>query len=226
MMIPLCRRRIRTNLLLTIASFLGFARTAMAEMPSASTVTSAPRTGFEVAVRTGYARPVGNLRPNDGGEIMDYPGQIPVLVEVGARVVPHVFVGAYFGAGFGLEHTPGVSSTALHIGAEVQYHFVPEGGADPWLGYGLGYESLSENDFDERSTRFDGFEFGHLMGGANFRLNPAFAVGPFLDVSLGHYTSYHYRDTVEPSTRNMDRSIPGMAVHSWLTLGVRGTFGP
>jgi hypothetical protein len=87
-----------------------------------------------------------------------------------------IFLGAYFGAGFGLEHGSNVSSTALHIGAEVQYHFVPEAGADPWVGYGLGYESLSQD------------------------------------------SSSYYPD--------QDKSLSGTAVHSWVTLGVRGTLMP
>jgi hypothetical protein len=216
------------NILMTIASFLGFAPAAMAEVPPDSSVVPAPpRTGFEVALRTGFSQPLGKIQPHDDGEMLDYPGQIPAVLEVGARVTPHVFLGAYFGAGFGLEHSSNVSSTALHIGAEVQYHFVPQAGADPWVGYGLGYESLSENDFDERYTRYDGFEFGHLMGGANFRVSPSFGLGPFLDASLGHYTSYHFTYPGASSYYpDQDKSLSGMAVHSWVTLGVRGTLFP
>ena len=107
----------------------------------------------------------------------------------------------------------------------MQNHFVPEAGADPWIGYGLGYESLSENDFDERFSRYEGFEFAHLMGGANFRVSPSFTVGPFLDVSFGHYTSYHFQYP-SGSSFNQERNLDGMAVHSFATLGVRGTLSP
>jgi hypothetical protein len=216
------------KILLTIAIVVALAPSAMAEVPSDSNVAPAPpRTGFEVALRTGFSQPLGNLGSGYDETMSDYPGQIPAILELGARVTPKVFVGAYFGAGLGLGNSPNISSTALHIGAEVQYHFVPEAGADPWVGYGLGYESLSENVFDERFTRYDGFEFAHLMGGANFRVSPSFGLGPFLDVSLGHYTSYHFRYPGEESYfPDQDRSISGMAVHSWITLGLRGTLMP
>ena len=68
------------------------------------------------------------------------------------------------------------------------------------------------------TTRASGFEFLNVQGGADFKITRALTLGPFMDASLAEYShdSYASRHDV----------IQEKALHTWLTLGVKSTFGP
>jgi opacity protein-like surface antigen len=193
--------------------------------------------GVELAFRLGYGIPFGNIGTADGETLVLndlVTGQIPLWFDLGYRITPSVVVGAYFAYGVGI--TPdstcpsGVSCStdAFHLGVEGQYRFLPRERADPWVGLGVGYEWLSTSTvFSENvaGTQLDavasfalrGWEFLRLQGGVDFAVRRAFAVGPFVDVSLGEYTT---------SSSMSAREIPDKAIHGWVTLGVRAVFDP
>jgi hypothetical protein len=107
--------------------------------------------GFQMAVRTGLSFPLGDISGEKGdGMSHDFATQIPLLVELGAKVHPMIFLGAYTGLSLG-----GTSSafsdaqgcgkggrsclaSTLRIGFEVQIHFQPAERVNPWIGYGIG----------------------------------------------------------------------------------------
>ena len=190
----------------------------------------APRTGFQMAIRTGYSLPMGKVHNGDSsvGTIVPmnmsdtFGGQVPFIVDIGGKVIPELFIGGYFGLGIGgaggqlKDNCPNCNSVGLHFGAEVQYHILPAGFVNPWIGYGLGFESSAVGD--SSSIGFGGFEFARFMGGADFRINRVFGVGPFVDLSMATYSTVSDGDT--------SVSIPETATHEWLTLGVRFVFFP
>jgi len=207
-----------------------------------ATGADAPKgsTGFQFALRTGYAIPLGAF---DGGESMSdtFGGQIPFILDIGGKLNPSLFLGAYFGLGVG--GTAGAlsqSCTASNLscatatvryGVEILYGFNPAGSVNPWLGYGIGIEGTAVAISGTRAdgTAFtgslagSGLEFAHLMGGADFRLGKIFGIGPFVDFSIGQYT----HATIDTGTTpKIDGSISNTALHEWLTLGVRGVFWP
>lgn len=206
---------------------------------AASAEAPPERVGFQMDIRTGYAIPGGdianNVNTNQGAKLSDYAGgQVPLLVDIGAKVIPMLFVGGYFGFGFGgpsgqmetLCNSDGGSCLAVsvHLGVEAQVHFIPEGEVNPWLGYGIGYESLAfshsggSSSDDDDTLSVSGWEYAHFMGGVDFRLSRVVGLGPFVDYSLGEYK------TAEVGSVSQD--IPSTAMHSWLTLGVRVVFFP
>src|ERR1051325_2757250 len=96
--------------LLSTVACLGFATRAMAEeAPPAATGAPPPRVGFQMALRTGYAVPMGKVRGSDpvtgstdGFAMSDnFSGQVPICIEIGGKVIPNLFVGGYLGLGFG-----------------------------------------------------------------------------------------------------------------------------
>ena len=106
----------------------------------------------------------------------------------------------------------------LHIGIEAQYHILPAGAVNPWIGYGLGWESLSMSTSAggvTRSSSISGFEFARLMGGVDFRVSRVFGVGPFVDLSMATYSSASNGATINDT-----------GTHEWLTLGARFVFFP
>ena len=113
----------------------------------------------------------------------------------------------------------------VRIGAEIQYHILPAGALNPWLGYGLGYEAagygMSYPGYDETASA-SGFEFAHFMAGLDIRLSHGFGLGPFVDFSMGTYSKVDDKVNGVTSSESIDRT----AGHQWLTLGVRGVVFP
>lgn len=213
-----------------IVCLLALAGTAAAETP-------AERVGFQMDIRTGYAIPGGDFAEGDvadGSTKMSdlVSGQVPLMVDIGAKVVPMLWVGGYFGFGFGgpagrlddLCSADGGSCFALglRLGAEAQVHFIPAGEVNPWLGYGIGYESLSLSrsggSGSDSTVTLSGWEYAHFMGGVDFRLSRVVGLGPVVDFSLGQFD--------EISDEDVSLDIENTAMHTWITVGVRVVFFP
>jgi len=189
-----------------------------------------------MGLRAGYAVPMGRLTGFPNADMTNvFAGQVPLFVEIGGKPNAHLFVGGYFGLGFG--GAAGVQKDAcdmanasciavgIRIGGELQYHILPEGSANPWLGYGIGYESIALSGSSGGTTEtvsVGGFEYAHFMGGVDFRLNHGFGIGPVVDFSIGEYSHAHY----DSGTTTTDEDIQNKATHEWLTLGVRFVFFP
>ncbi|HEY3252499.1 MAG TPA: hypothetical protein VGJ91_01075 [Polyangiaceae bacterium] len=171
---------------------------------------------IRLGLRLGYAFALGNLDKND--KMSDgTKGQIPIWIDAGYMVTPNILVGLYGQYGFvQLKDCTDCSAHDIRFGLQGQYHLAPAGSADPWLGLGFGYEWLGLSQGGASGT-IKGFQFLNLQGGADFKVSDAFAVGPFVDFSLGQYSSI--------SVEDQSADIPEKAMHEWLTLGVKGTFG-
>jgi hypothetical protein len=181
--------------------------------------------GFQLAWRSGYSQPVGKAW--QGHSMSDVAsGQVPILLDIGGKPIPSLFLGLSGGFAFGGSHGftkaacrvggGGCSTESFHLGIAGHWHFLPGGWLDPWVGLGIGLESLTvaeSKDGSLKSTSLSGVEFGHLLGGADWRPTRHFGVGPFLDVSLGRYASV--------KTGSATKDISDKALHSWVTLGVR-----
>lgn len=189
-----------------------------------------PRVGFQMAIRTGYSVPMGQAQ--QGADMSDFvSGQVPFIVDIGGKIIPQLFLGGYFGLGFGAPAgtvkrecdllAATCVAVGLHLGIEVQYHFLPHGSVNPWLGYGLGIESTAVSlsvDNRSQSLGYTGFEFARLMGGVDFRINRVFGLGPFVDLSLSQFNRI--------SDESTSATIPNQATHQWLTIGARFVFFP
>jgi hypothetical protein len=185
------------------------------------------RVGFQTAVRTGYSIPMGKQRDVAGADMSNnFTGQVPLFFEMGGKPSPYVFLGGYLGLGFGraagtLQENCGCSVFSLHIGVEAQAHLLPAATTNPWIGFGIGFESISTNTTS--SVTMTGVEYARFMAGVDFRLDPVFGVGPFIDLSLGQYSQA--REEASGQTIQ-EASIQNQGIHEWLSLGVRGVFFP
>jgi hypothetical protein len=197
---------------------------------------------FQAAFRTGIAFPAGGIEGDSAYSMgRDFNAQLPFLIEAGVRVHPMIVVGGYGeytlgGVGqtfhdLGLAQCGASSrscgSASFHIGAQIQVHFRPGERIDPWVGYGLGYESAwassSGGSLPPYSETFGGFEFARLAAGADFRINPWFGLGPFLGIDFGDYSHQHTQGIAGFGT---DQSVSNTALHEWITLGVRAVLFP
>lgn len=207
------------------------------EMPPPNDAPPA-RTGFQLGLRTGYSIPMGKLADGENSEMSEFTtGQVPLLIDIGGKVIPNLFVGGYLGLGFGgaagntadLCDAADASCVAIsfRLGIEAIFSFLPDGAINPWIGYGIGREATGvggSNDDDQESTvTYSGWEFARFMVGADFRINRTFGVGPFVDYSLGSYSTVSV--TNDPGA-DADNDIDETAMHQWLTFGARFVFFP
>ena len=116
-------------------------------------------------------------------------------------------------------------AVGVRIGAEIQYHFLPDRAVNPWIGYGIGYEvaaqGISARDQDQTDS-LTGFEFARLSSGVDFRMTKTFGIGPFAEFSAGTYTAAEFKLNGNSARGTIDKT----AGHQWLTLGVRFVFFP
>jgi hypothetical protein len=186
-------------------------------------------------LRAGLAVPLGDANGRPGGEMSNaFSPQVPLLVEIGGKPIPNLFIGGYLGLGFGgtagdLKNTCADSTcftVGARLGAEIQYHIVPGATANPWIGYGIGYESIAvafTEGSQTGSLSYNGFEFGHFMAGVDFRLSRLFGLGPFADFAIGQYRRTRYELTGDVT---VEGDIAEKGTHQWLTVGLRTVFFP
>lgn len=55
-------------------------------------------------------------------------------------------------------------------------------------------------------------------------INRVFGIGPYVDVALGHYTSFNYDTGSSRGSLNIENDE--RRTHGWLTLGARFVFFP
>jgi len=218
-------------------------------LPSDSTASAPPlgttgtdnavpeRTGLQLALRTGYALPLGHATGVTSDDMDDFfSGQVPFLFELGGKPTPQVFVGGYFG--FGVGSTSGrtdqdcarsgfsCTSGTVRGGVEVIGYASPGEKWSPWFGYGIGYESseirMSGPDGNSAFT-LSGPEFARLMLGVDYRFSKDFGLGLFVDFSLAEFTS---AAASPPGGQNQSLRIPDKGLHEWLAFGVRGVLFP
>ena len=199
-----------------------------------------------MALRTGLSFPVGEASgaPQDALGAR-YAWQVPLALDIGAKIGPSIFVGVFFHIGFGgegsdtlvealcndddedLENDVSCSVITLRLGLEAQYHFMPAERLNPWLGYGAGFESASQtirdtaHGYAETHTA-SGLTYAQIGGGFDFR-SKVFGAGPYAEVALGRFA----KSTTEVDGIETDSGdITDSAWHAWVSLGLRMVLFP
>ena len=197
-------------------------------------------TGFQMGLGVGLGFPIGNATGATGDSLgARYAWQLPLVLELGVKILPSVFVGAYFGYAFGaegsdplvealcddndedLENDISCSARSYRVGLEVQYHFRPSEKVNPWIGYGAGLEGASESIEDRQqgyneTTSVSGFTAARVVFGLDFR-SKIVGAGPYLGVEIGRFT----KSTTEVGSVESSGDIEDPAWHAWLSLGFR-----
>ncbi len=214
--------RVSLILLVALASLLSTA--AFAEIP------------LTFGARIGYSIPTGSL-VKDYSLSKEMSGALPIQLEVLYRITPQIHAGAYFSYGPGFagsdfsQLTAGQSASLSQIryGVEGQYHFATDPDAmDPWGGITLGMESAhastsADSAGNSSSVAASGFMFG-LEGGVSWMVREALRVGPYLGLAIGSYGSESVTQTQGGASSSSSQDITETAIHTWITLGVAGTF--
>ena len=146
-----------------------------------------------MALRTGLSVPFGNATAESGDSLRRrYSVQWPFLFEIGAKPSDSVFIGGYLGVSFGSEGSDVriegfcedddgdteneivCSVIGFRLGLELIYGFSPGERVNPWLGYGIGWESQRQSVNNritrrEEETTVSGLEVARLMFGLDVR---------------------------------------------------------
>lgn len=190
----------------------------------------ANKNGFQIALGSGYAFPIGSV---DGS--MDQSsfvaGQVPLILDLGVKTSESVYVGAYLGLGIGrpgdaIRSTCSASAvdcslTTFRIGVNFQYHLKPREKINPYVGYGLGYESATLTAVGPGGSvdlSVSGFEIARLGLGFDYRANKTIGIGPYIDSGFGTYTTL--------SLDGQSATINSPSMHGWINLGVRAVLFP
>jgi hypothetical protein len=190
--------------------------------------------GFEIDASVGYAVPLGNIA-NTVGIGSGFGGQVPFSAQIGANVIPSLFLGGYAtlapgGAGGTIAdscNTNNIScnSVSSHAGFVTEYRFLPGHSVQPWLGYGFGYEwntlHMSDLSGHSASVQATGWEFAHIRGGVDLLAHSAVAFGLYMDVGIGQYDHVDQQGLSSPGG-----DIAEKALHEWVSFGVRGRLMP
>jgi hypothetical protein len=167
--------------------------------------------------------------------------QLPIQVDIGLKVRRDVFVGGYaaFSYGRGAGGYPcdtaweECSALDARVGFQAQYHVRPDGTVNPWIGYGVGVESLRVDHVEHTSAspaevayedtgRAFGVEFARIDLGLDVRLSHLVGAGAFVSCAAGDYLS---ASVDSPASKGaglvsvFNRSDG--AVHLWMVVGAR-----
>ena len=187
-----------------------------------------PDTGFSLGARLGYALPLGSAS-HASPLNKELSGGIPIVLDGGYRVTPHVYIGLYFQFAptfVSSDVCPSPASCSakdIRFGFNARYHVSPKEKMDPWGGVGIGYEwaSVSSTAGGRSSdSSLSGFEFLNLQVGIDFKATPRFRVGPMLGLSVAQYSS---GSTTSGGT-TVSADIQEKTFHEWLFLGLRGQY--
>ncbi len=195
--------------------------------------------GFSVGLRAGYGLPFGNsVGGEDEEKLSDTVSSvIPLQLDVGYFLSSNLYVGGSFQYGIASladgdsaceDGELSCSVSQMRFGVNLAYHFAPESMINPWVGVGVGYETLSlglsgeTNDIEvEATSTAKGFEFANAQGGVDFRVSDTLSVGPFVTVTVAQYASTSTRIEADGESEEESTDIEEKALHGWLYGGVR-----
>ena len=200
------------------------------------------REGLQMAFSTGLRFPMGDASGAPGDTLAArYSYQLPLVLDIGSKVTPHVHVGGYAGFAYGVEGNADAveeycddddddlsndiscATYAYKAGIQAQYHLAPSSRYNPWLGYGTGVELVSQslNDstrhFEER-TLSTAFTVAKVDLGVDFRSRSGIGMGLYSEASVGRFL--HSRTEINGETTYVGK-VDDRAWHVWLGAGLR-----
>jgi hypothetical protein len=199
-----------------VAAALMFAGTAQAQ--------------FAFDLKLAYSIPSGNVVSTSSGSmgaaISDtWSGAFVLGVDARYRFTPNLSAGVYFQYNPAFITTSacpggGCSGYDMRTGLEVVYGFIPDGGMNPWVSLGTGWQWTNGGD-STSSVTLSGWEYFNVQAGLDFSLMKMFALGPYVGYYGGSYTTL----SASGGGTSGSETIPSglRAFHGWFQFGVKGT---
>ena len=188
---------------------------------SKSASLEAPTHAVELTLGTGYAQGFGNVGSGQAKltDLSQAGGS--VQLGVGYRLLPALALGVY-GSGAMFSRADDVDGST-HIysataGVQADWHFLPRQSTfDPWVSAGMGWRGYWTHE-GVGTTSTQGWEWGKLQIGVDYRIDQAVAISPVLGADL---TSFFTQQT--PGSGGF-RNVSSPTVNTFLFAGVQGRF--
>lgn len=184
--------------------------------------------GIEVGLRTGYAIALGSATGAQNDSLSNtISGYIPIWIDAGYRLAsPNLFLGAYFQYGIGFNGSSlnncNCSTNDVQYGIQAHYHLMPDQQIDPWVGLGIGYESLNVSGPSGTGLSATGWQYVIPQVGVDYRgLMENLSLGAVLMFGLGQYGN---ESVSAGNGQSQSAGIPNTALHEWLTIAIRGAY--
>lgn len=175
---------------------------------------------FEASLGFGYTQGFGSTGGNSPS-LTDTGGAGTQLeLDLGWRIDPHFLVGVY---GTGAWLSTGDAAAGAHnnwsAGAGIQgnYHFLPGGSFDPWVGLGAGWRGYWVNHGQGTDTRH-GIDFARVQVGVDVPVTNGVAISPF----VGAATTVFLTQELANQTTFSNISSPNVGV--FVNAGLLGRF--
>ncbi len=197
-------------------------------------VDTGPQAGF----RTGFALGSGKTTTADQSLSSVVSGSLPLWLDLGYRVIPSLFVGAYGQIGFAFlkkgDTCKGSDASCTgqdyRLGLELAYHFNAAGQYDPWVGIGAGYEWLklnvhySDTFYGSYNTSLRGLEMVNVQLGLDVRPTRQGGIGPFVAFTMAQYNHYKTAHVTQESVEAAAGSVSASQTHQWIMFGIQGSY--
>jgi opacity protein-like surface antigen len=201
--------------------------------------------GFEHGLRFGVSVPFGKTGEANvlrSGDVSGMVGvRVPIWLDLGYRLDRSLWVGLAPELGLGTvgsdcKDDQECEWSDLRLSAEVIYSLSPNSSSNPWLGGGVGWESLRGSvtltTTDPNSDQTVALRLRELLGGPQlfvqggmgFDLGESLTVGPYVSASAGMFLLDGFDCPADLCPT--DGSVDEKKLHAWVGLGVRGTNGP
>jgi len=194
-----------------------------------------PVAGLQFGARIGYALPTGML--SHGSALQTHlsdleTASVPLGIDAGYRFSPRFYLGGTLAWGPGISpnsgHTCPGGDSCFRQNAELRFdarvYLTPETPAGWWVAFGAGWEvaafSQSYRGAGVTST-LTGPVFADFQLGRDWGRGPV-VIGPYLGLSLAEYVT----EGVNPAVSPVSTWISDPSLHTWITLGLRGSYGP
>jgi hypothetical protein len=153
-------------------------------------------------------------------------------LDAGYRFSPQWYVGG------SIDWGPGVSPNSqkmcptsvscsrqnAQLRVDARLYLAPDARVGWWVAFGAGWEVAAFAQTYQNSTvtsTFTGPVYGDLQLGLDSRTGAA-AIGPYFGFAIAEFLT----EGINPAATPVPTSIPNPGVHTWITLGLRGSYGP
>ena len=200
--------------------------------PALSPAPPGASRGVELGARVGYAFPMGTLTGGSGSAPLDQmeTGAVPLSVDAGYRLTPRTYLGGVFTWAPGTQpgngpcpSTDSCSAQSFQIRGDARTYLGGTRYGAGWASAGLGWEVAT---FGERgsSQSITSTLTGPLLDlELGYEGRPGgFTIGPYVGATMGVYVT----QGIDPAAGPFSTAIHDAAPHEWVTVGLRGGFGP
>jgi hypothetical protein len=195
-----------------------------------------PASGVQLGARLGYSLPVGPFGTQAdrlGSDISDQlTAVVPLAIDAGYLVRPWLYLGGSIAWAPGIApNTPGPCQTSdvrcfrqdVQVLLDARVYMAPDARVTGWVSIDAGWELATFATTVGSSTvtaTYSGPVLFDARLGFEVR-SQTIAVAPYLGVAVGEFLTHG----LDPSSPPVPTWI-GTVAHEWITLGLRGTYGP